>query len=139
MLGRKTYTREELDGCRASLEAQLATYRRLAAAASANGGGDALEAFEAPFFNNLVLALDRWFVHRVRAVSGKDSNPLNEVELIVEALMLHHGVFRSSTVVRYEPAESVLGIEAGQEIALGEDDFDRLSTAFLAEIEARFL
>ena len=139
MLGRKTYTREELDGCRASLDAQLGAYRRLAAAARAAGGADALEAFEAPFFNNLVLALDRWFVHRVRAVSGKDSNPLNEVELIAEGLMLNNGVFRTSTVLRYEPSESVLGIEPGGRIALGEDDFDRLSAAFLAEIEARFL
>ena len=139
MLGRKTFTQDELDGCRAALAEELGAYRRLAAATSANGGADALHAFEAPFFNSLVLALDRWFVHRIRAVSGKDGNPLNEVELIAESLMLPGGVFRTSTVLRYEPSESVLGIEAGDRIALGEDDFDRLSTAFLAEIERKFL
>jgi hypothetical protein len=139
MLGRKTFTQDELDGCRAALAEQLAAYRRLAAATSADGGADALRAFEAPFFNSLVLALDRWFVHRIRAVSGKDGNPLNEVELIAESLMLHGGVFRTTSVIRYEPSESVLGIEAGARIALGEDDFDRLSAAFLAEIERKFL
>jgi hypothetical protein len=140
MLGRKTFTQDELDGCRAALAEELDAYRRLAAAAAgASGGAEALGAFEAPFFNNLVLALDRWFVHRIRAVSGKDGNPLNEVELIVESLMLNGGIFRTSTVLRYEPSESVLGIEAGDRIALSGDDFDRLSSAFLAEIERKFV
>ena len=139
MLGRKTFTQDELDGCRAALDEQLAAYRRLAAAARADGDADALAAFEAPFFSNLVLSLDRWFVHRIRAVSGKDGNPLNEVELIAESLMLNGGVFRTTSVIRYEPSESVLGIAAGDRIALGEDDFVRLSAAFLAEIERKFV
>jgi hypothetical protein len=139
MLGRKTFTRDELDGCRAALDEQLGAYRRLAAAARADGGADALEAFGAPFFSNLVLALDRWFVHRIRAVSGKDGNPLNEVELIAESLLLNGGVFRTTSVIRYEPSESVLGIAAGDRIALRQDDFDRLSAAFLAEIERKFV
>jgi hypothetical protein len=139
MLGRKTFTQDELDGCRAALDEQLAAYRRLAAAARADGDADALAAFEEPFFSNLVLSLDRWFVHRIRAVSGKDGNPLNEVELIAESLMLNGGVFRTTSVIRYEPSESVLGIAAGDRIALGEDDFVRLSAAFLAEIERKFV
>lgn len=35
----------------------------------------ALEAFEALFFNNMTLVLDRYFVHRLRMVTGKDGNP----------------------------------------------------------------
>jgi hypothetical protein len=41
----------------------------------------ALEAFEVLFFNNMALVLDRYFVHRLRMVTGKDGNPLNEVEM----------------------------------------------------------
>jgi hypothetical protein len=42
---------------------------------------DTLEAFETLLFNNMILVLDRNFVHRLRMVIGKDGNPLNEVEL----------------------------------------------------------
>jgi hypothetical protein len=139
MLGRKTFTQEELDGCRAALAQQLGAYRRLADAARGNGGGPALASFEAPFFTNLVLVLDRWFVHRIRAVSGKDGNPLNEVELIAEAVMLHGGVMPASTVIRYVPEDTVLGIAVGQQVSVSEEGFERLSAAFLAEIERRFV
>ena len=139
MLGRKTFTQDELDGCRAAFDAQLGAYRRLADAAGGNGAAGALADFEAPFFTNLVLALDRWFVHRVRAVSGKDGNPLNEVELIADAVMLHGGVMPESSVIRYVPADSVLGTEVGQKVSLRADDFERLSAAFLDEIERRFV
>ncbi|HSD03985.1 MAG TPA: hypothetical protein VLB81_16535 [Gaiellales bacterium] len=139
MLGRKTFTQDELDGCRAAVDAQLEAYRRLADALGGNGAATALADFEDPFFTNLVLALDRWFVHRVRAVSGKDGNPLNEVELIADAVMLHGGVMPASSVIRYIPADSVLGIEVGQKVSLSAEDFERLSTAFLAEIERKFV
>ena len=86
-----------------------------------------------------MLALDRYFVHRVRAVSGKDGNPLNEVELIADGLLLHEGTLPASTVIKYAPDRSVLGLEVGDRIALTADDFERLSAAFLAEIEKRFV
>ena len=139
MLGRKTFTQEELDGCRAALDEQLGAYTRLAEAAGRNGGAAALADFDRPFFTNLVLVLDRWFVHRIRAVSGKDGNPLNEVELIAEAVMLHDGVMPKSTVIKYVPADMVLGIEVGEKVSLSAEDFERLSAAFLAEIERRFM
>jgi hypothetical protein len=140
MLGRKTFTREELDGCRASLDEQLGAYRRLAEAAGRNAAAaDALADFDGPFFTNLVLVLDRWFVHRIRSVSGKDGNALNEVELIAEAVMLHDGVMPKSTVIKYVPADTVLGIGVGEKVSPGAEDFERLSAAFLAEIERRFM
>jgi hypothetical protein len=135
MLGRKDYTQEELASCRAAVGAQLEAYREVEAAV----GRDALAAFEGPFFNHMVLALDRYFVHRVRAVSGKDGNPLNEVELIVESLMTNGGVLRGMNVIKYAPGESVLGLEIGDRISLTAADFERLSDAFLAEIERRFV
>ena len=139
MLGRKTFTQEELDGCRAALDEQLGAYTRLAEAAGQNGGAAALADFDRPFFTNLVLVLDRWFVHRIRAVSGKDGNPLNEVELIADGLMLHDGTLPASTVIKHAPDRSVLGLEAGDRIALTADEFERLSAAFLAEIDKRFV
>ena len=105
MLGRKDYTQEELTSCKVAIGAQLQAYKDVEAAV----GEDALAGFEGPFFNHMVLALDRYFVHRVRAVSGKDGNPLNEVELIVDSLMLHGGVLQGSNVIKYVPGDSVLG------------------------------
>ncbi len=139
MLGRKTFTQEELDGCRAALDEQVGAYTRVAEAAGRNGGAAALADFDGPFFTNLVLVLDRWFVHRIRPVSGKDGNPLNEVELIAEAVILHDGVMPKSAVIKYVPADTVLGIEVGEKVSLSAEDFERLSAAFLAEIERRFM
>jgi hypothetical protein len=78
-------------------------------------------------------------VHRIRAVSGKDGNPLNEVELLTESLMNHDGVLEGNNVIKYVPEQSVLGLELGERIRLGAAQFERLATAFLAEIEHRFV
>jgi hypothetical protein len=114
MLGRKTFTQEELDAARAAIA-------------------------EPHHFNELLLALDRRFVHRVRMVSGKDSNPLNEVELLVESLMNNGGVLETGTVIKYVPEETVLGLSPGDRIELSASDFERISTAFLDEVESKFL
>jgi hypothetical protein len=87
----------------------------------------------------MVLALDRPFVHRVRMVTGKDGNPLNEVELIVDSLMDNGGVLRGNNVITLKPDESVLKLEIGDRIALDAEQFERLSRAFFAELEAKFL
>ena len=135
MLGRKSYSQEELSSCRAAIGAELEAYKGVEAAV----GNDALADFEGPFFTNMVLALDRWFVHRVRAVSGKDGNPLNEVELIVDSVMTDGGVLRGNNVIKYVAGESVLGLEIGDRVSLTREQFERLSEAFLAEIERKFL
>ncbi|MDX6527183.1 MAG: hypothetical protein QOI43_2694, partial [Gaiellales bacterium] len=91
------------------------------------------------FLNNLTLALDRYFVHRIRVVTGKDGNPLNEVELISDSLMSNDGVLRGNNVIKLVPDQSVVKLEIGDRIRLSAAQFERLSTAFLAEIEARFV
>lgn len=143
MLGRKSYTREELDRAKATIEQQLAAYQTYVAAvadATTDQKVDAArEAFEARFFNNLVLILDRYFVHRLRMVTGKDGNPLNEVELLSDSLMNHDGVLRGNNAVRYVPEESVVKLQLGDTIRLTADDFARLAAAFFAELERRFL
>jgi len=136
MLGRKTYTQEELDHAKASVATQLGAYGALASVAAETSE---LAAFEPLFFNNMALVLDRLFVHRVRLVTGKDSNPLNEVELICESLMENDGVFRTGTVVRYLPDQSVTGLQAGDRIRLTADVFARLSAAFFDELDRRFV
>ena len=143
MLGRKTYTREEFDQCKATIDQQLAAYKTLVKAV---GGATAdkkvsaaLTAFEVRFFNNMIVVLDRFFVHRIRPVTGKDGNPLNEVELLVESLMNNNGVLRGNNVIQLIPDQSVLKLKLGDPIRLTQKDFERLSTAFLAELEAKFL
>ncbi|MFC0448275.1 hypothetical protein ACFFI2_09115, partial [Rhodococcus jostii] len=91
MLGRKNYTQDEVDHAEQSVAQQIAAYTALTAAISGEVTGKevfaASEDFEPLFFNNMVLVLDRYFVHRIRAVTGKDGNPLNEVEIIADSLI----------------------------------------------------
>ena len=142
MLGRKSYTQEELDHARTAIDEQLAAYRKLVEAID-DGAPDprvtsALEAFEPLLFNNMTLVLDRYFVHRVRMVTGKDGNPLNEVELMTESLMNNHGVLRGNNVVKLTPEESVLKLDIGDRIRLSAAQFERLAKAFFADLEVKF-
>ena len=107
MLGRNSYTREELDNARTALDRQLAAYRALA-------DTPALSDFEPLFFNNMTLVLDRLFVHRIRSVSGKDGNPLNEVELLTESLMSNDGVLRTGNTVSDVSTGGTPGLRADE-------------------------
>jgi hypothetical protein len=141
MLGRKNYTRQELDHAKAALHQQLSAYKKLAKAidGTSNGTASALNSFEPRFVNSLILALDRYFVHRLRTVTGKDTNPLNEVELLADSLMNNKGILRGNNVVKYVPEESVVKLEIGDPIKLTVSEFERLSSAFYADIEQKFL
>jgi hypothetical protein len=139
MLGRKDYTKAEFDHAQAAVAEQLAAYRKVAKLAGSDKKTTATVAeFETVYFNNLALALDRRFVHRIRPVAGKDGYPLNELELIVESLM-NDGVFQGNKVIKYVPEQSVLQLKPGDTIKLTADDFERLSTAFFDELKRRFL
>ena len=141
MLGRKDYTPEELAAAEKAVAEQLAAYHRLVEAVDTSDPEvrAALEAFEPLFADTMTLALDRRFVHRIRAVSGKDGNPLNEVELMTESLLDHDGVLTANKVIKLKPDESVLGIPPGERIRLTAADFERLAEAFLAEVRAKFV
>ena len=140
MLGRSDYTRQEFDDGRTRIDDAVVRFAALAAAVAKDAeAAKALTAFEATYFNDLVLVLDRLFVHRVRKVAGSDGNPLNEVELLVDSLMLNGGVLRAVSPIKYVPATSVLHLELDAEIRLSTDDFTRLAAAFFAELEAKFL
>jgi hypothetical protein len=142
MLGRKDYTQEELDHAKQTVSQLLAAYKKLAKAIDATADTKAtaaLEALEPLLFNNMILVLDRYFVHRIRPVSGKDGNPLNEVELLAESLIDNDGVLRGNKVIKLVPGDAVLQLEIGDRIKLNAAQFERLAKAFLAELDARFV
>ncbi|WP_181779734.1 hypothetical protein [Pseudonocardia pini] len=128
MLGRKDYTREELTAGRARIDAQLAAYRALPET------GD----YEPVFTSGLVLVLDRLYVHRVRPVSGKDTNPLTEVELLA-ASFLTGDVFVDQKAIKWVPEKSVTGVRPGERVALDLPTTQALVDAFFAELEKRFV
>jgi hypothetical protein len=97
-----------------------------------------LESFEPLFFNNLVLVMDRSFVHRTRALEGKDVNPMNEVRMIWDSLLENSGKLTANKTIKYNPSKSVLKLDVDDEIKLNESRFIRLSNAFFAEIENKF-
>jgi hypothetical protein len=145
MLGRKNYTPDEIDQGKAALDQQVAAYKKLAkavpSATTDKKVGSAFEAFEALFFNNLTLVLDRYFVHRLSGANyeGKDGNPLNEVRIICDSLMNNNGILRADKQINLTPERSVVKLHVGDPISLTEADFERLSAAFFAELERRFL
>jgi hypothetical protein len=141
MLGRKNYTQDEIDHGRSAVEKQLAMDGKLVRASKTTDKKlqSALEDFEGLFFNDMTLVLDRYLVHRLRMVAGKDGNPRDEVEMICESLMNNNGVLRGNNVVKYIPEQSVVRLTAGDQIRLTAEEFGRLSAAFFEELERRFL
>lgn len=145
MLGRKNYSQAEIDEGKKAIDQQLAAYKKVVKATT-GGAADkkveaAFEAFDALFFNNLLLVLDRYYVHRLPGADyeGKDGNPLNEVRIITDSLLTHDGVMRSDKQIKLLPERSVLKLSVGDTIRLTQEDFERLSAAFFEELERRFL
>ena len=153
MLGMSRYAKDYIDACRSRVDADLSAYRNLVAAARTQPAseqlGSAIDAFEAAFFNNMVLLLDYFFVHRLRAVEGKDGNPLNEVRVLSNALLQNASVASTSyamsmpsslgdKAIKLSPERSVLKHRLGDAIKLTEADFVRLSEAFFEEMERKF-
>jgi hypothetical protein len=144
MLSVNSYSHDYVDATRAKIDAQLDAYNDLVAAARAAAGARdtklaaAIAAFEALFFNHMVLALDNYFLHRGRNLEGKDGNPLNEVRVLCNSITNNDATMLKDNTIKMKPASSVLTYEVGDDIRLTEDDFRRLAKAFLAEIENKF-
>jgi hypothetical protein len=141
MLGRKDYTKKEVTGTKKVVDKQLAAYKKLTKAVDATSDPKAKAAladFEPLFFNNMVLALDRPFVHRLRMVTGKDTTPLNEVELLTASL-IDGSILTDDTVIKYDPDRSVVGLAVGDRIELTAAQFERLAKAFFADLQANFV
>jgi hypothetical protein len=141
MLGVNSYPQDYIDACRARVKTQVKSYRNLvkqAKGASIKTLDSALASFEPEFFNNMVLTLDSYFVHRLRGQEGKDGNPLNEVRVVCTSILQNRGVMSVDKTIRMNPAKSVLKYEVGDEIRVSEADFARISEAFFADIESKF-
>jgi len=131
VLGRKDFTKDEISNGRTAVERQLAAFDAVPEAARA-----ALQ--KADYFNDLALALDRRYVHRLRSVTGKDGTPLNELEIIVESLLNNSGELRGNNVIKYVPQDSVVGMKSGDRIQLTRDDFARLAAGVFDELDAKY-
>ncbi len=134
MLSRNSYPQEYIDACRARIAEQLSAYDAL----TSGGRKAAIERFDEPFFQNLVIVLDASFAHRARGMEGKDGNPMNEVRMLSISILENDGVLVADKQIRLSPETSVLGYAAGDRIALGRRDFGRLAGGFLAGIEATY-
>jgi hypothetical protein len=144
MLAVKTYTHDYIDTCRARIDAQLDAYDTLAAAVAKSQSPEAraalaaLAAFEPLLFNSLALVLDASFVHRTRAVEGKDGNPLNEVRMISDSLLANDGALAANNTIKYRPEAAVLHLDIGDDISLDAAAFRALASAYFDELQRRF-
>ena len=137
----KKYSEDYIAACRARVDGDLRAYRKQV-------GNAPSKEFEARFFNDLVLLLDYMFVHRLTGIEGKDGNPLNEVRVLCNSILLNQGRLQvdrlpgwpnsASTGMELPPEKSLLKLKVGEEVRLNESDFARLSKAFFAELEKKF-
>ena len=140
-----SYTRDYIDTCRSTVDMTVAAYENLGSAVKASAGGDvapvdfALASFEPAFYNHMVLALDGYFGTRARNKEGKDGCPLNEVRMLCDALMHNNGRLAADRSIKWRSENTVLGYEIGDEVSLTTADFSRLSTAFFADLESKYL
>jgi hypothetical protein len=92
--------KDYIDATRARIDADLAAYKKL---------GSPPKAFEHAFFNNMVLALDCYFVHRVRVLAGSRRE--------------NGGVMTANKTIKMKPDETVLGCEFGDQIEVNAEGF----------------
>ena len=145
MLCVNSYRKDYIDECRSRMELQLAAYKGLVTTAREKTGtsksalNSAVDSFEPLFFNNLVVVLDSFFVHRSRTIEKKDGNPLNEVRMMCNSILQNRGVMSADKTIKFNPSKSILKLQVGEEIKLTESDFVLLFRAFFAEIETKFV
>ena len=145
MLCVNNYTKKYIDETRSKVEFQISAYKKLVTTAGSQNGTNesllkaAIESFKPVFFNNMVLVLETYFVHRSRTMEGKDGNPLNEVRILFNSMMNNNNKMCADKTIKFNPAKSVLKYQVGDEIKLNKAGFFQLSNAFFAEIESKYL
>lgn len=141
MLGMKNYSKDYIDACKKRVDANVKAWRKQA-------GKEPVAEFEWRYFNDQALLLDYMFVHRLSGAEGKDGNPLNEVRILCNSILLNDGKLQVEKLAGWPnsavsglklPAEkSVLKLKNGDPVRLTEADFAKLSKAFFAELEKKF-
>jgi hypothetical protein len=126
-----SYTPAYITEARAKIDLQLSTYHdfRIAAEMGEDKAalGAAIDAFEPPFFRNMILAMDRYFADRDPALEG---DVAKEVRMLVSSILHHHH--------KVSDAAPVLGLKAGDDIRLNAQQFAKLSEAFFSEMALKY-
>ena len=86
-----------------------------------------------------VVALDAWFVHRLRTMEGQDGNAMNEVRVLADSIVANDGVVRVEGPIRWEPDRTRLGFAIGEEVLVTADGYERLAAAYLDAIGDTFV
>lgn len=134
MLALSSYSATQIAAARVAFADLVGSWTAVAA----RSAPAARERAERQVFAQMVVALDGWFAHRLRAVEGKDGNALNEVRLLAQGVVANGGFFPSDSCTRWRPDASVTGFRAGDRIELDAEIFSRLADAFLTGIAERF-
>lgn len=114
------YTHEYVYECRSKVELQLSTFRNMTSKAkNLDKTNDrslhhTIDAFERHFINNMIIVLDAMFMHRTRALEGKDST-LNDVRFLSREILNNRN-----------------------EITLNVWQFEKLAKGFFEEIEKKY-
>ena len=103
MLAVTSYSPDHVAACRNRIAADVAAYE-------AAGPSSALDPV---FYGMMVMALDRWFVHRQRSIEGKDGNALNEVRVLSDSIVGHGGMLVVEKTIKLTPADVRAGDRAG--------------------------
>jgi hypothetical protein len=61
------------------------------------------------------------------------------MEMICDSLLNNNGILRDSIEIKYIPDQSVVKLNVGDKIRISAEEFGRLSAAFFAELERKFL
>ncbi|MET0545717.1 MAG: hypothetical protein ABWZ40_05345 [Caulobacterales bacterium] len=142
MLAVNSYDKAQIQACRRQIDQQLTAYRKLLAAARSGEADRTLNnaalQFEQGFYKQMLLALDRCFVHRARGLERKDGNPLNEVRMLCDSIVAGHDTLQADSTVKYDPARAVLKLRIGEPIKLSADDFQTLADAFFEELISKY-
>ena len=138
MLSMTTYEPAYIEAVRGDVQRRIEAFTALREAAGDAGASWAVDEFEPMFFNDQVIRLEAAFVHRMRGREGKDGNTLNEVRVLSGSLLENGGTLAIEKSIKWTPATTVLGLDAGDAIALDADAFARLAEAFLIDLESKY-
>ena len=141
VLGMKTYDARYVASCRETIDRNVRLY-------DTHAGLSPDTQFDAAFFNTQLMLLDYMFVHRLSGIEGKDGNPLNEVRILCNSLLLNGGKLQIDRLPGWPnsavsglklPVDgSILNLPAGANVQLTRQAFERLSKAFFREIQKRY-